>query len=435
MNIGDASQFVLLLVFSWTLKVQATCPNVHGGMPVSRPLGQLDSPGVTGLNFENPITCNGFVTGWRFFPVRSEEFVALVFRPFKVSDHKYAVAGRTIIPAQQRLNQIREHKLQHSEWIPVLSGDVIGFKFENALLTYDDSTSSMFSFAHGVNKHEYMLGTVHVIGDGISYRTYSFQAVLQDSYLPCHIIKRPFMKPTTNIINQSRMWMDDWNKIKCPGTIIAWRFIASGPGDIIALVYRAVDADDSLYEVVGKTMIPSPAERDVVTEFKLTYSERIDVTPGDKLGFALTGDALYQQVDDSDAATVYKHKSRPNVIEVGDQIQFSDDKRFRRVTLDAILEEPTLVHQSKVILKDFKLQNHITESITSKRLATCVTKCLDDEDCQSVNYNQNHMTCDLNDATRDEDSVNFVAEAGGTYIETSRKLTMCIRDRIECYHE
>ncbi|XP_033124405.1 lactadherin-like [Anneissia japonica] len=33
------------------------------------------------------------------------------------------------------------------------------------------------------------------------------------------------------------------------------------------------------------------------------------------------------------------------------------------------------------------------------------------------------MTCDLNDATRDEDSVNFVAEAGGTYIETSRKLT------------
>ncbi|XP_033124402.1 uncharacterized protein LOC117122770 [Anneissia japonica] len=414
----------LLFFLSMDSKVQGTCPTVVGGMLISRP--SLDGTGVTLLNIGNTITCDGFVTGWRFFPVQSEELIALVFRPHVVSDGKYVVVGRTIIPAQTKLNQIRDHKLQDFDWIPVLKGDVIGFKFYKASLPYNvgDPASSSFLFTNSISKHELLKRTIHTIDSQPRYRSYSFQAVLKDSYIPCHIINWPLMKVKTGVAHASRIWMDDWNKIKCPGTITGWQFIAGGPGDIIALVYRSVNADNNIYEVVGKTMIPSPAERDVVKKFKLTYSQQIDVIPGDKIGLTYTDAALYVFETFSDVTTVYKFTNKPTNVEVGTQVQFTDHY-FRRFAFDAILDnkELTYVHQSTNFSKDYKLQNHNIKSMTSRSPTTCVTECLNTEECHSVNYNEDRMTCELNDATVEEDSGNFVAEAGERYIETSRKLT------------
>ncbi|XP_033103097.1 uncharacterized protein LOC117105903 [Anneissia japonica] len=420
---GGESKFLLLLVLSWTHTVQATCPDYNGETPIARE--HISDGTRTGVHVGNPITCDGFVTGWRFFPTRAVEFIALVMRPYAAADNQYAVVGRTIIPAQQVLNQIREFTLQESDWIPVRSGDSIGIKFDVSPIPYGNSDTP-FLFTTSISKHELLLGTVHNI-DELYMETYSFQAVLKDSYLPCHVISWPLMKTTTLVAYLSKIWMDDWNKIKCPGTITGWRFMAGGPGDIIALVYRAVDADNNIYEVVGKTMIPSPVERDVVTEFKLSYSQQISVVPGDKIGLTYTDSALYVLRVYSKGASIYKHAVKPDQIEIGTEITFTS-YNTRRFMFDAVLdvEKPNDLHRSTVIANDHKLQNNNIESTTSKSMGTCVIKCVENEQCKSVNYNQNHMTCELNDATREEDNGNFVAEDGERYIEMSRSITVIL---------
>ncbi|XP_033124391.1 uncharacterized protein LOC117122759 [Anneissia japonica] len=419
---GDDASKCFLLLFTWTYTVQATCPDYNGETPIARE--HISDGTWTGVHVGNPITCDGFVTGWRFFPTRAVEFIALVMRPYVAADNKYAVVGRTIIPAQEVLNQIREFTLQKSDWIPVRSGDSIGIKFDVSPIPYGNSDTP-FLFTTSISKHELLFGTIHTF-DRLYMETYSLQAVLKDSYLPCHIINWPLMKTTTDIATASRIWMDDWNKIKCPGTITGWRFIAGGPGDIIALVYRAVDADNNIYEVVGKTTIPSPADRDVVTEFKLTYPQQIDVIPGDKIGVTYTDAALYVlTVTFSDVATIYKFTDKPDTVEIGTQITFTEYFN-RRFMFDAVLdaEKPNDVHRSTLIANDHKLQNNNIAITTSKSMGTCVIKCVENEQCKSVNYNQNHMTCELNDATREEDNGNFVAEDGERYIETSRSITV-----------
>ncbi|XP_071950323.1 uncharacterized protein [Antedon mediterranea] len=226
------------------------------------------------------------------------------------------------------------------------------------------------------------------------------------------------MKITTETTTVSNIWIDDWNKIKCPGTITGWRYMAKVTTDIIGLVYRAVDADNNVYEIIGKTLLPE-GEPDVLVEFLLVHSDRIDVLPGDKIGFTYTTTArLYHQNDYSNVGSIYKYTAQPSVYDIGTQITFTHHLT-RRFTFDAVFEINDLdnAYKSTVIVENHELQNNDIATITDCTLASCVTNCIKNQHCKSVNYNQN--TCKLNDATRTEDESNFAEIAGERYIEMS----------------
>ncbi|XP_071949658.1 uncharacterized protein [Antedon mediterranea] len=415
----DVQVFLFLLLVSVVLKAYgSSCPKVHGGALTSRSLS--DSPGWTVLNIGNPITCDGYVTAWRFYPTASAEFLALVMRPHIAGSNRYVVVGRTVIPTQQVLNTEREFTLPEPDWISVKSGDVIGFKFETSLLVRDNEGTE-FIVKDGISQNDLLVHTIHTINGGSYMRTYSFQAVLKDSYLPCNIIKWPFMKITTTRTTVLNVWMDDWNKIKCPGTITGWRYMAKVTTDIIGLVYRAVDADNNVYEIIGKTLLPE-GEPDVVVEFPLAHSDRIDVLPGDKIGFSYTTGQLYYQFDYSNVGSIYKYTAQPSVYDIGTQVTFTH-QQTRRFTFDTVFEINDLdnAYKSTVIVENHKLQNNDIATITDSTLASCVTNCIKNQQCKSVNYNQN--TCKLNDATRTEDESNFVENSGERYIEMSPVVT------------
>ncbi|XP_071961265.1 uncharacterized protein [Antedon mediterranea] len=173
----DLQRLIFLLLVSVVLKAYGSdCPKVHGGDIIPRSL--TDSTGWTMLNTGNPITCDGYVTAWRFYPTASAEFLALVMRPHIAGSNQYVVVGRTVIPKQQVLNTAREFTLPETDWISVKIGDVIGFKFETAVLARDNE-GTMFIFQHGISQHDLLVHTVHTINGGSSIRTQSFQAVLK----------------------------------------------------------------------------------------------------------------------------------------------------------------------------------------------------------------------------------------------------------------
>ncbi|XP_071950254.1 uncharacterized protein [Antedon mediterranea] len=396
----------------------SSCPKVHGGALTSRSLS--NSPGWTMLNTGNPITCDGYVTAWRFYPTASAEFLTLVMRPHIAGSSQYVVVGRTVIPKQQVLNTEREFTLSEPDWISVKSGDVIGFKFETSLLLFDDGGTTVI-YRHGISQNDLLVHTVHTINGGSYMRTYSFQAVLKNSYLPCNIINWPIMKKTTLELSNSLLWMDDWNKIKCAGTVTGWRYITSGSADIIGLVFRAVDADNNVYEIIGKTIIsPSEDQVGVLVKSLLAYSDRIQVLPGDKIGFTYTGSSVYVKTDWSNAGSLYKSIPQPAVYDIGTEITFIGFQ-VRQYTFEAVLDdqESNSAYESTII-EDYQLQNNEIATISDCTLTSCVTNCIKNQQCKSVNYNQN--TCKLNDATRTEDESNFAEIAGERYIEMSHKM-------------
>ncbi|XP_033109083.1 uncharacterized protein LOC117110475 [Anneissia japonica] len=149
----------------------------------------LDSNGWTIEQVGTPITCPGYIKAWKWFPSESASFLGLVWRPTNSSTMEYEVIGCTILPTVAETNKIHSYKLPISKWIPVEAGDIIGFKFDQALNKYDFNESSPIEFAQSIAFRDFVIGSRHTLTDHKGLRTYSFMAI-HEGYIDSRFISK-----------------------------------------------------------------------------------------------------------------------------------------------------------------------------------------------------------------------------------------------------
>ena len=81
--------------------------------------------------------CNGQVTEWRYQAKASHGFLAIVWRPVDGSATKFRVVGINNIPAGP-VNTLVTYPVPKNQRITVEAGDVIGWSFGAAVLTYNE---------------------------------------------------------------------------------------------------------------------------------------------------------------------------------------------------------------------------------------------------------------------------------------------------------
>ncbi|XP_033113192.1 uncharacterized protein LOC117113849 [Anneissia japonica] len=332
--------FVFLFSSRILKGVSSVCPEVHGHAVVSRSL--VDSGSITGVNVGNPIACDGYIKGWRFFPTTSAQLIVFVFR--EAIAGKYDVVSRTVVPAQDYLNEVREYHINKADWIPVFQGVFIGFHHSGNLIGYDEDV--------GVDTSEYLLdgsvlpdnlisGYTFQISSGTEWRTYSFQAILADLETPNFQLIRYLMNP--NYSNSGtvtdRIRMNFCDAFRNSGIINGWRFVASRAGDLIVFVFRASDVKTNTYEVVGKTLIQvTSAEIDLEVQRPLKYSEQIAFLPGDRIGLANIDSVLkFKNIVFSMNFQTLKSDTRQDIrsIDVGSLVAFTSSQ-YRYYYLEAV---------------------------------------------------------------------------------------------------
>ncbi|XP_071959412.1 uncharacterized protein [Antedon mediterranea] len=409
-----------------------TCPKSHGPEVMSR--SSADGTELTLMNIGNPITCNGYIRGWRFIPTQSDTLVAMIFREQSSKKTPYLIASRTHVPIKGPLNSIHEHILSKSDWIPVFTGDVVGFHHKNGLLHYDevDDSTPTSEYLSETTNIQVKLGSLDFDSSSL-WRVYSFQTLLEDLETPHFPVFNHVLQQTTKTIKNNVIYMNDWARFRSAGTIRGWRFIVAGAGDIIAYVFRAIDMTAGTHEVIGKTTITVTLDqKNMNVEHVLGESEQIPILAGDRVGYAsTTGSVLYQIFNakpiSADSMYVKSSKSMPVDVNIGSIVEFISYS-VRVISIEPITADYDTFKSTEVD-QDYQLQNNVIATLSERSSTSCVLNCIDNHLCQSINYNAQEMSCELNDATKISDSGNFVSDVRHTYyemnIKTKRSFSQC----------
>ena len=132
---------------------------------------------------DNQFVCNGQVTEWRYQGKASSPFRALVWRPIDgYEGTRFRIVGINNIPAGA-VNTPVTYTVPDSERITVRAGDVIGWSFGEAVLTYNhDSGGHNYRVRwKGGNLHDNLhANQVHNINTGSEVRAYSIAATVTE---------------------------------------------------------------------------------------------------------------------------------------------------------------------------------------------------------------------------------------------------------------
>ena len=109
-----------------------------------------DGAGYTMVSPDWPFICNGQVTEWRYHRRTVYAFQAVVWRPVNGSATKFQIVGINDIPTGS-VNTIVTYIVPENQRITVKVGDVIGWSFDNHVLSKDS----------GGNYHVRWLGDLH----------------------------------------------------------------------------------------------------------------------------------------------------------------------------------------------------------------------------------------------------------------------------------
>ncbi|XP_033109146.1 uncharacterized protein LOC117110510 [Anneissia japonica] len=157
----------------------------------------LDSNGWTMAQVGTPITCPGYIKAWKWFPSESASFLGLVWRLTNSSTMEYEVTGRTVLPAVAETNKINIFNLPTSEWIPVEAGDIVGFKFDQALIRFDYNESFQIEFAQSIAFEDIVIGSRHTLTYHTGFRIYSFMAIYEEYVSSRYVVETKCKRSNT----------------------------------------------------------------------------------------------------------------------------------------------------------------------------------------------------------------------------------------------
>ncbi|XP_071955155.1 uncharacterized protein [Antedon mediterranea] len=137
--------------------------------------GGPDSNGWTMVSPDQKFSCSGQVTSWSYQGKKSAPFRAIVFRKIDGSNTQFKVVGINDIPAGA-VNAEVTYIVPESERIAVELGDVIGWSFDQGVLTFNGGGDSLVRWAGG-NLHAKLVNDqVLDIKNGVGKREYSIEA-------------------------------------------------------------------------------------------------------------------------------------------------------------------------------------------------------------------------------------------------------------------
>ncbi len=107
------------------------------GWPVAENRPDLDSYGLTLVEPEKRIRCNGKVTIWTYQGKYLRPFRAIIFRPVEGSQTQFKIVGINDIPAGTPNHGLVYYSVPEANQISVKYGDVIGWSSGDSVLTFD----------------------------------------------------------------------------------------------------------------------------------------------------------------------------------------------------------------------------------------------------------------------------------------------------------
>ena len=165
-----------MLLISYFLT--AAC-NLKVGWPI-KTRSTTDTNGFTVVAPKQRFFCYGEVTAWRYQTEASNEFQAIVFRPLDAGHTQFQIIGINDISAGV-INTPVKYNVPEGDRIKVQRGDVIGWSFEEGILSYDTISSSGGSnLVRWIDRTQYSLHD-NITFDDYGSREYSIEATVQVS--------------------------------------------------------------------------------------------------------------------------------------------------------------------------------------------------------------------------------------------------------------
>ncbi|XP_071951552.1 uncharacterized protein [Antedon mediterranea] len=228
--------------------------------------------------------------------------------------------------------------------------------------------------------------------------------------------------------------MNYWQPFKKRGVVTGWRFIAQRSRAVDVLILRPT-ADILTFQIIARKTVTFTSE-DVGNEVEhvLQYSEQVYYLPGDMYGIwnGDGNDYVLLQTHTMFLNNVMYLRTETNEVLGSEDTHVTFTQRVQRyISFEPVVlgdHDPQLVFKLHVE-QDYKLQSNSIETITNLNRIACISRCIQNELCKSINYNNGQMSCDLNNIAKDSDPSNYVSEIGQTYLEmepkTMRSFSKC----------
>ncbi|XP_070579639.1 polycystin-1-related protein-like [Ptychodera flava] len=172
------------------IRNELTCPvEALGHDATSRT--RIDDPNYAVVLAGLPMPCYGRVYGWRYFSNMTSDFNLGIYRPVAGSTDNYKLIGESLISGDHPTSVETVVYLQKAEQLDFLPGDVIGFRFKVAVISYDsDGEDSVLTkwLTHNATAYQATsVGDTLKFNHGSGYRSYSVSALLTPyDYHGCH---------------------------------------------------------------------------------------------------------------------------------------------------------------------------------------------------------------------------------------------------------
>ena len=129
--------------------------------------------------------CSGQVKEWRYQGKSANSFRAIVWRPIVGSDTQFKIVGINDIPAGA-VNTPVTYAVPENDRITVKPGDVIGWSFGSAVLTYNQGSTYRVRWVDGNLHASLQVDQVRDITSGVGNREYSIEAIVGN--MCCHVM-------------------------------------------------------------------------------------------------------------------------------------------------------------------------------------------------------------------------------------------------------
>ncbi|XP_071800913.1 uncharacterized protein [Asterias amurensis] len=145
-------QFVRIIVQEWSNQIglrfevmgcPISCEKEWGANPLVRNWRRSNRDKSLVVNIKNPLSCNGYITGWKFVPKYEESVIFYVLQPVDIKKGVFTIVGNTYVQKSSDWNrgETVDVPLDRANWIEVRSGQMIGFYAPGRSPIYKDRSA------------------------------------------------------------------------------------------------------------------------------------------------------------------------------------------------------------------------------------------------------------------------------------------------------